>query len=131
MQGNEYACSDCDFEFCSGWSHHAGGQFIVCRCCGTKFILGGGNSCWGSQVDETLQVIRCDGSNQFLGIEVRVMNKSFMDPDDEALVPYLRFDDIPCPDCKENNEIVQKFNPDDPCPRCPTGKINITGTCIY
>ncbi|MDB5342729.1 MAG: hypothetical protein JWP89_1106 [Schlesneria sp.] len=29
MMGHSYECTDCDFEFCSGWSHHAGGQLRV------------------------------------------------------------------------------------------------------
>ena len=62
MHGEVFRCTSCDFDFSSGWSHHAGGQFLVCRECGTHYVLGGGESCWSARAGEHLQLqfLPCD-----------------------------------------------------------------------
>jgi hypothetical protein len=39
-----------------GWSHHEGGQLLVCKACGMLYVLGGGQSRWGAKNGERLQL---------------------------------------------------------------------------
>jgi hypothetical protein len=130
--GNEYRCTKCRFEFSSGWSHHAGGQLLVCKACAKHYVLGGGQSCWGAKDGEWLQLLTGNDNDQdSTGVRVAV---SVPKPDDMNKwdgVFLLEFEDIPCPSCGGKNALVQTLEEESPCPACRTGLVKKEGTCIY
>ena len=135
MFGITYHCDQCDFEFCSGWSHHASGQFMVCSNCGCDYVLAGGESCWGTHAGERLQLFAIDGENDVpTGCFTTVREKS-MDELANAQaadgVSRLELDPLQCPNCKMTNTMLQWFNNGDQCPRCRAGHIRQRGSCIY
>ncbi|MDC0284681.1 hypothetical protein OAK85_04935 [Mariniblastus sp.] len=134
MFGITYNCDTCDFEFCSGWSHHAADQFMVCNHCGCDYVLAGGDSCWGTQEGERLQLFAFDGENDVAtGCFTTVRDKS----DDMANaqmidgVSRLQLAPLQCPNCNKTDTMLQSFNDGDPCPRCDGGRIKQRGSCIY
>src|SRR4051812_17366438 len=71
--GNVYRCTKCRFSFSSGWSHHEGGQLLVCKTCGKHYVLGGGQSCWGAKDGERLQLLAGNEEEQVpTGVSVAV-----------------------------------------------------------
>ena len=129
MMGKLYTCSACDFDFASGWSHHAGGQFVACCSCGSQFALCDGESAWGAKEGETLRLRRL-ATDEFTQVSV-VVNLAPMPSDNDGDgVSFLQFNEFPCPDC-DKLDIVQSFTADTRCPLCKDGEITQTGTCIY
>ncbi len=132
MFGNVYHCTKCKFSFLSGWSHHEGGQFLVCAACGTRYILGGGQSCWGAQNGERLQLFtRAKEDDVPTGITVVVSQLRGDSAEDWDGVSMLQFDDIPCPSCRGSNILTQSPEEDTPCPASGTGVLKKEGRCIY
>ncbi len=133
MFGNEFRCTHCQFEFSSGWSHHAGGQLLVCKVCGKHYVLGGGQSCWGAKNGEQLQLFAAneEGDRVPTGVIV-VVSVPRPDPAEKwDGVSLLQFDDIPCPGCGGRNVLVQSLEEESPCPACGKGVVKKEGTCIY
>jgi ribosomal protein S27E/DNA-directed RNA polymerase subunit RPC12/RpoP len=130
--GNVYRCTKCRFSFSSGWSHHEGGQLLVCTACSKHYVLGGGQSCWGAKNGECLQLLTGNKEGQVpTGVNV-VVNVS--KPDSAKKwdgVFLLQFEDIPCPGCGGRNVIVQSLEEESPCPACGRGVVKKDGTCIY
>lgn len=132
MFGNVYRCTKCRFSFSSGWSHHEGGQLLVCRACGTHYVLGGGKSCWGAKNGERLQLLAGNEEEQLpTGASALVsVPKPHLAKKWDG-VSLLQFDDIPCPGCGGKNVLVQSLEEQSPCPACGTGVVEKEGTCIY
>ena len=134
MFGNTYGCADCDFEFCSGWSHHSAGQHVYCRSCATHFTLGGGASEWGTHKGERLQFFTFDGENDIpTGVFVAVDEKDIELGQLQAAdgVSRLKFDNVDCPACGASDSIAQWCDPGQNCPKCKAGTILHRGSCIY
>ena len=130
MLGYSFGCNNCDFEFCSGWSHHVGGQFLVCSKCATQYILGGGSSCWGPRDGETLELLgQTSAGVGPTGIRA-IAHTSKTDCAWNGVVK-LRLDAVECPTCHSLNSLVQSFEKNAPCPSCKSGTINKDGSCIY
>mgnify|MGYP007046955198 CR=1 FL=1 len=132
MMGHSYSCDRCDFEFCSGWSHHAGGLFVVCPSCAAQFTLGDGQSEWGPREGETLRLMALgpDGEEP---TEIRAVIHILPRENDEEwdLVVRLNFGNVPCPQCDTDEKLIQEFDAGQSCPQCHEGKIERTGSCIY
>ena len=132
MFGNVYQCSKCRFSFSSGWSHHEGGQLLVCNSCGEHYVLGGGRSCWGAQNGERLQLLTDHEERQVPTGESAVVTVPKPDPTKQwDGVSRLQFDDLPCQRCGGKNTLVQALDEQSSCPACGTGLVKKEGTCIY
>ena len=135
MFGVTYNCDNCDFDFCSGWSHHASGQFMVCSNCGFDYVLTGGDSCWGTKEGERLQLFAFDGENDVpTGCFTTVRGKSSDELAKAQMtdgVSRLQLDPLQCPNCNKTDSMLQWFNDGDPCPSCDGGRIKQRGSCIY
>jgi hypothetical protein len=130
--GTTYHCTQCDFEFCSGWSHHAGGQFFVCKHCRADFVLGGGQSAWGPRPNEQLEFFLIGADGQLsTGRHVTVERQSQEQNTVGQSVLVLDIDAVPCPHCQREGMLAQFFEPGETCPQCRTGIIERQGTCIY
>ena len=123
MFGEVFHCSACDFEFTSGWSHHAGGQFLVCRDCGTHFLAGGGSSCWGPQPDERLQL--------FQYRYVKRLKRSVLEPTAVFRLPSDPLEPLACPACHHRGRLTDILVAGESCPGCHAGVIEHRGGCIY
>jgi hypothetical protein len=132
MFGRVYRCTSCDFDFSSGWSHHAGGQLLVCCDCGTHFVLGGGRSCWGARTGEDLQLFQRDGERD-IPIGMRVVIRVRAVPGGESWdgISYLDLPDLACPHCDRPGALVQSLQEHQPCPACHRGTVVVAGSCIY
>jgi phage FluMu protein Com len=132
MFGVQYACDQCDFDFCSGWSHHSGGQHFVCKVCVTYFVLGGGASCWRPRELELLEYIEM-GDESYMPTGVRTRIRILRGPGDKKWngVLLLAARNIRCPRCKAADALLQRFAFSAKCPRCKTGNIINNGECIY
>ena len=131
MFGEEFRCTKCDFEFCSGWSHHTGGQHLVCRHCGEQFFLGGGESRWQPRSGELLQLFPQNGEGSIpVGskIEVRLPDAA---PGEKDGVAYLEIPALKCPRCNNTDALVQRLQENILCPTCNLGTIIRCGSCIY
>ena len=134
MFGNTYRCSDCDFEFCSGWSHHSAGQHLVCRNCATYFTLGGGESVWGTHAGERLQFFAFDGEKENpTGVFVIVEENSLAFGKLQGIdgVSQVKFGQVDCPVCGVHDTMAQWFESGQKCPQCKNGSIVYSGACIY
>lgn len=134
VHGKVFGCTSCDFDFSSGWSHHAGGQFLVCRECGTHYVLGGGESCWSARAGEHLQLqfLPCDAEGDVAtGTQVTVRVRAVPDDEEWDGVSYLDFPELSCPRCNRADALVQSLEVNQPCPACHRGTIVVSGTCIY
>jgi hypothetical protein len=132
MFGNVFRCTNCPFEFCSGWSHHASGQFLVCKACGRHFVLSGGQSCWGAISGELLQLSAAtEEGDSPTGVIVKVSVPKLDAAEEWNGVSVLQFDDVPCPNCGGTDVLVQSLDDESPCPACRTGLVKEEGTCIY
>lgn len=132
MMGHNYECDSCDFEFCSGWSHHAGGQFLVCPSCASQYILGDGQSEWGPRDGEKLRLIElCVDTYQptQMSSVIHILPRA----DEEEWDGVVRLDvgDLRCPKCEPHEKLIQEFNENAECPQCHDGKIERHGSCIY
>ena len=131
MFGRNYGCSNCPFDFSTGWSHHAGGQFLICPACGEQYILGAGQSCWGAKDGETLQLLHgTENKDTPTGVTVTVENIQPGEQEDWEGGSFLRFADLRCTVCLEG-VLVQDLSEGSPCPLCRTGTVRAAGTCIY
>ena len=128
--GHTYRCTRCEFVFCSGWSHHEGGQLLVGRACAAHFVLGGGKSCWGTEDGELLQLLAEHGDGPATGIQVRVRDAEPSPDEQWDGVSRLVFDDVPCPRCGRA-ALTQSLKLGEECPECHVGRIEGGGTCIY
>ena len=132
MFGNSYRCTKCRFSFSSGWSHHEGGQLLVCKDCGKHYVLGNGQSCWGAKDGERLQLLIGNEEGQVpIGVSATVHVPK---PDPTKKwdgVSLLHFEDMPCPSCGGENTLVQSLEEESPCPACKIGSVKKDGTCIY
>lgn len=132
MLGHNFKCDRCDFEFCSGWSHRAGGQLLVCPSCGSQYILGGGQSEWGPCEGETLRLFT-GGLHAVIPTDISTAIHILPAPDDEEWdgVVRLDVDGLCCPQCSARETLTQEFDKDQRCPACREGKIKRHGSCIY
>jgi Zn finger protein HypA/HybF involved in hydrogenase expression len=131
MFGRVYRCSNCPFDFSTGWSHHAGGQLLICPVCGEHYILGAGRSYWGAKDGEQLQLLRGTENKDIpTGVSVTVENVRPGEDEEWDGVSFLRFEDIRCTACAES-ALVQDLSEGASCPSCHTGVIRTEGTCIY
>jgi len=130
--GVNYRCVNCRFSFSSGWSHHAGGQFLVCTACGGHYVLGGGRSCWGAKSGEHLQLL-AGGEEDLIPTGVSVVVG--VPPLDAATkwdgVSLLEFDPVACPGCGALGTLAQLLEDGARCPGCREGIVKRAGTCIY
>ena len=131
MLGREYHCSDCDFEFLSSWSHHVGGQFLVCRTCAMCVVLGGGTSCWGPTDGEYLAFVGEDGKQPATGEPVRVCAIGPAAGEMEDGISRLDFGPVRCPACGGDDALSQTLEVGEPCPKCRQGHVEDGGICIY
>ena len=132
MLGKIYHCSMCDFEFNSGWSHHAGGQFVFCVDCGADFVLGGGRSNWGVIDGEMLNLLKSGGEEMGpTGIATAVRNRKPAPHEEWDGVSFVEYDEMICPACDAIGAIEQRLSSGARCPKCHDGKIEMAGWCIY
>lgn len=134
MFGINYRCDSCDFEFCSGWSHHSAGQHVVCSSCATHFTLGGGQSEWGTKKGERLQLLTFDGEHDVpTGVFVTVLEKDseIANLQEQDGVSRLEFEPVSCPQCDRHDSLKQWFDENASCPKCRIGTIHRRGSCIY
>jgi hypothetical protein len=132
MMGHSYKCDRCDFEFCSGWSHHAAGQFLVCPACASQYILGNGQSEWGPREGETLRLLKLGRENDEPTETSTAIHILPMDNDEEwDGVVRLDVGNLCCPQCNEHEQLIQEFDEGQCCPACRKGKIECQGSCIY
>ena len=129
--GKQYRCTKCDLEFCSGWSHHAGGQFLICCDCGSDFVLGGGASSFGAVENESLQLFHFEPRSLIPNLTVVVKSDVTNVADDWDGLCQLKFDDFPCPNCNRSNSIAQSLDGITECPKCRDGHVVPDGSCIY
>jgi hypothetical protein len=130
MFGNTFRCSLCDFEWLSGWSHHVGGQFLICRSCGTPILAGGGVSCWGPKAGERLQIFcglrdNWQPSGRFVIAPANRISQDGVSMFTDAL------QDIICPHCHAAKAVTDDLQAGEICPHCKRGTVQKLGTCIY
>ena len=137
MYGEEYRCSDCNFEFCTGLSHHSKGQHLVCSNCATYFLARTIAST-DEQSPKQEKLIQCgdheniDSHDKDTGITIYRGNE-FLAGKDTILMYNLHesLAKIVCPSCNTLGSIVQVFEDGTLCPKCSTGTIKYAGTCVY
>ena len=139
MFGEVFTCPSCEFEFCTGWSHHAGGQFLICRECATRYLAGEGVSPWGAKCGAQLKLLRYVYVKRRRGWEYQdtgiVLTVGERNLSEEASV-FLYFDGenlshLSCPACSKAGSLVGTLNVGDRCPRCRAGIFGEPDTCIY
>jgi hypothetical protein len=130
MLGRQYYCDRCDLEFCSGWSHHAGGQLLICNQCATYFVLGGGESPWDPRSGETLTLFRRDenGNSQTpFRTQVTLIERC----DEWDGIIRIELQENRCPVCNATQSLMQELAIGAKCPRCGDGSVTDGGECIY
>ena len=115
-----------------------GGQFLVCRFCGTHFHAGGGESCWGAKPGERLELFIYRYTKRLkrhvpgpTGIHLQ---PSDLSPGAASGFFYLLADalaPLDCPHCLKTGGLVERFEAGDACPKCHQGRIGNDGTCVY
>jgi len=139
MLGEIFRCSDCTFEFASGWSHHSGGQHLVCRVCGEEFIAKDGASIWGPQAGEELTLYHNRYRKRIKRYQLKKTQLTITATDENSddapagcfyclTSPLLS---ISCPVCDQLGSIVEKLENGSRCPKCNDGVISLDGDCIY
>jgi hypothetical protein len=106
----------------------------VCDGCGTRYVLGGGESCWSARTGEPLQLQflpRDAEGDVATGTRVMVCVRAIPDDEDWDGVSYLDFPELACPRCTRSGVLVQLLEESQPCPACHRGIIVDSGTCIY
>lgn len=132
MFGEVFHCTECEFNFCSGWSHHTGGQHLVCQFCGDLFSLGGGESCWGAKPGELLQLFALVGEDDVpVGVTVEAKLRKTAPGEKWDGIAYLEVPELACPHCKHTNGLVQTLPSSLQCPKCKSGTVVGGGSCIY
>jgi len=131
MLGRTYHCSNCEFDHQSGWSHHAGGQFLSCQTCGSSFVLRG-ESPWAPREGEILHLQQLDDVAQRTTISrrVRIEMPNTADGDWDGVL-VLQFEPIDCPCCLAIGSLVQSYEDGAQCPKCREARMFDTGSCIY
>ena len=124
MFGEVFNCSVCDFQFNTGWSHHVGGQFLICRDCVTRFVIGGGSSCWGPVPGERLQLFQeC--------YKKRPKKRNILVPTGIFLLPSDPLEPLACPACHRVGSMTTKLMAGECCPKCRKAAIVSGGECEY
>src|ERR1041385_9085997 len=126
MFGRNFGCSKCNFEWGTGWSHHVGGQFLICRSCGTPILAGRGTCCWGPKSGERLELFCYLGEEwQPSGIFVTVP------PDgratEDSMLPDVVREGIACPHCHATSAVTDTLLAGQPCPKCKRGIVEERG----
>jgi hypothetical protein len=104
----------------------------VCRDCGFRFVLGGGDSCWRVTPGELLQLLQPDGEEDVpTGIQVAVRRRAIPNGEESDGIAYLDFPDLACPCCHRPGALVQSLEERQLCPACHRGTIIVAGSCIY
>ena len=123
MLGHRYNCSACDFTFISGWSRAENGLFLICWRCAARFILGHGVSTLGPTDGETLS-LRFLGSTEAAIQCTTSIGIAQQDADRNGnVVVQLRYTLPLCPNCCNEQTILQRFTNGNPCPECKSGRI--------
>jgi hypothetical protein len=132
MFGNTFKCSDCDFEWCSGWSHHAGGQFLICRTCGTQILAGGGASCWRPKAGEQLQLF-CWLDDKLQPSGVFVSAPATVPISEDGVFMFTdSLPDLTCPHCHATKTVTDHLQAGETCPKCKRGSVQKSpGVCTY
>ena len=109
--GHTFTCDRCDFEFCSGWSHRAGGQFVVCPSCASLYVLGDGQSEWGPRDGEILKLIELGADVDrptTTSVPIHVLPLA----NDKEWDGVVRLDigGLRCPKCDANANLIQEFD---------------------
>ena len=130
MFGDCFKCSACDFDWGSGWSHHEGGQLLICRSCGTRILAGDGASCWGPTAGEKLQIFyqrknKWKASGEFITARANRISEDGVFRFTNALK------DITCPKCHAAETVTDDLQTGEVCPQCQRGTVQKSGSCIY
>jgi hypothetical protein len=130
MFGQNFGCSTCDFEWLSGWSHHIGGQFLLCRSCCTPLLAGGGKSNWSPKPGEQLELFyglkeSWHPSGMFITVPATGV------PANAFQFSVLVQQGIPCPTCHATSAVTDSLKAGEPCPKCKRGFVEERGTCIF
>jgi hypothetical protein len=133
MLGRTFRCSACPFEFGTGWSHHDGGQFVLCRNCLAYFVAQSARTPWHAEDGETLELARLLEEEPWrspTGTTV-IYRTAGCNHDGIFLGLSSSLATIPCPACKHASSLVETLLVGDACPQCKTGEIRDDGICIY
>jgi rubredoxin len=139
MFGESFRCDECGFTFLSGWSHHTGGQHLVCSSCGGDFIAKDGSSVWGSEPGEKLSIYQNVYKKKVKNFTLVKTNLTIIATDEHPadapmgcfyrLTTPLR--SLACPACKESGVLVERLKDGCSCPLCKKGRIADGGKIIY
>jgi hypothetical protein len=127
MFGESFRCTKCEFDFTTGWSHHASGAFCVCAGCGAKFLITSSNA-WGPGDREPCE-LRLSGKIS-TGVFVTVLEKCTISARGTPLYGF-DFSAVRCPNCGAAEQFMVTLADGSACPRCKEGRIEYYGSAIY
>jgi hypothetical protein len=128
MFGDIFRCTKCEFDFSTGWSHHASGAFCVCVACGTQFVITG-RSEWGPGERERCELVHLGGDGP-TGAFATALESGTMSPHGSPL-PGFNFSDVRCPACGALEQFRLTLTDGSPCPRCKEGRVEYHGAAVY
>src|SRR6185437_737834 len=130
MFGRHFGCSVCDFDWAMGWSHHVGGQFLICRSCGTYILASDGKSCWGAKNGERLRLF-CGSADGWQPLEIFITVPKVRLENGISLFGNAVDGGIDCPQCGAKGAVTDTLQEGEPCPQCKCGLVEERGSCIY
>lgn len=133
--GQEATCSNCDFQFLGGHSHHTGESICICLSCCTEFACPT-ESNWGAEIGETIaliQIVRetngriAESMRRSTGITfVAERGESISFRGREDFLVHYPLETVPCPHCGSRC-LTGGFEQGSACPRCKVGQIETSG----
>ena len=144
-------CKRCFFRFSGGHSHHAGSSSCICTSCLSRFSIPTKNE-WGPQIGETVELILyqtatrlvpepgprrwCHAKNHPVdpprptGVQMMlVAGETHTEGEHSITLVHYPVANTECPVCGRRS-LVMGFEPDDLCPQCNQGSLEL-GAVIY
>lgn len=130
--GQRCKCTECDFDFCSGHSHHEGASSAVCKECLTLFDLPTKNF-WGPEIAEVIELFKVEKRLVYKHKKKPPRTEWSRHPTGEFLLAepsgqewgrvHYPIDTVICPQCKTKGSLILDFESGENCPQCKSGKL--------
>ena len=131
MGGHHCQCNKCDFDFCSGHSHHEGAAGVMCSECATEFSLPTRSS-WGPNIGEVLELHKLTRTFDKKTKKRKVLLRVTREPTGLKLQVeegasrgevHYPIESMVCPICSAAGVLKLDFSTGEQCPKCKLGKL--------